>query len=132
MPQTRATQQDNQISQLRGLPNGFQDALAIELKNPNGTSTLGTKQIEYHKNLKDKCNIKTIVRHNYEDIILEIHDHYKEVFARAPTIALADEPKQTFNFATNDNPSYWCNKLKNHTGLAESARREVYQKMSFT
>ena len=119
------------ITILRGLPNGFQDALAIELKNPNGTGTLGTKQIEYHKNLKEKCNIKTIVGHNYEDIILEIHDHYKEVFARAQTLALADEPKQTFNFATNDNPNYWCNKLKNHTGLQQECEKRGISKDEF-
>ena len=116
------------ITILRGLPNGFQDALAIELKNPNKQGALSDKQTEYHKNLKEKCNIKTIVGHNYEDIILEIHDHYKEVFARAPTIALADEPKQTFNFATNDNPNYWCNKLKNHTGLQEECDKKRYIK----
>ena len=89
--------------------------------------------MKYHRFLKDKCNIETIVGHNYEDIILEMHDHYKEVFARAQTLALADEPKQTFNFATNDNPNYWCNKLKKTTQVYnKSAKREVYQKMNFT
>ena len=97
------------ITILRGLPNGFQDVLAIEFKNPNGRGHLDAHQIEYHKNLKDKCNVKTIVGHNYEDIIIEIHDHYKEVFVRAQTAALTDKPKPV-NFATNENPQYWCKK----------------------
>ena len=102
------------ITILRGLPNGFQDVLAIELKNPNKQGVLSDKQTEYHKNLKDNCNVKTIVGHHYEDIIIAIHDHYKEVFVRAQTPALTDKPK-TFNFSTNESPQYWCNKFKNHT-----------------
>ncbi len=57
MPQTQATQKDDQTSQFyETLPNGFQDVLAMEFKNPNEKGKLKTKQIEYHKNLKDKCN----------------------------------------------------------------------------
>ena len=31
---------------IRGLPNGFQDVLAIELKNPNKQGKLSNKQVE--------------------------------------------------------------------------------------
>ena len=110
------------ITVLRGLPNGFQDALAIEFKNPNGTGKLKTKQIEYHKNLKDKCNIETIVGHNYEDIIIAIHDHYKTVYARAQSPAIKDKPK-TYNFAENEKPMYWCKKLINGAALDEECRK---------
>ncbi len=34
------------ITVLRRLPDGFQDALAIELKNTNGKGKLKTKQLE--------------------------------------------------------------------------------------
>ena len=88
-------------------------------------------QLKYHETLKDNCNVKTIVGNNYEDIIIDIHDHYKEVFSRARTLAVADEPKQTFNFATNDNPQYWCNKLKNYTGLAAECEKRGIAKDEF-
>ena len=81
------------ITVLRVLPNGFQDALAVEFKNPNGTGHLDPRQLEYHKNLKQHCNVETIVGHNYDDIVIAIHDHYKEVLARAQTPAVADQPK---------------------------------------
>ena len=63
------------ITILRGLPNGFQDVLAIEFKNPNGKGYLDARQIEYHAKLKGNCNVKTITGHSYEEIIIEIHDH---------------------------------------------------------
>ena len=85
------------------------------------------KQVKYHETLKEKCNVKTIVGDNYEEIIIEIHDHYKEIFARAQP----DEPVKTFNFSTNDNPQYWCNKLKNHTGLHEECEKRGIAKDEF-
>ena len=111
----------------RPLPNGFHYVLAIEFKNPNRTGRVDAEQMKYHRFLKDKCNIETIVGHNYEDIIIETHDHYKEVFVRAQTAALTDKPK-TVNFATNENPQYWCNKLKNHTGLQEECEKRGISK----
>ena len=46
-------------------------------------------------------------------------------------LAIKDEPVKTFNFATNDNPSYWCNKLKNHTGLHEECEKRGIAKDEF-
>ena len=116
------------ITVLRGLPNGFQDALAIEFKNPNGKGKLKIKQVKYHETLKEKCNVNTIVGDNYEEIIIEIHDHYKEIFAKAQPLEV---PIKTYNFSTNDNPNYWCNKLKNHTGLAEECEKRGIAKDEF-
>jgi hypothetical protein len=78
---------------VRGLPNGFQNVLAIGCKHPNGTGRVSEKQEIYHKHFKNKCNVKTIVGHNYEDIIIAIHDYYKEVFAGAQTPGIKDKQK---------------------------------------
>jgi len=127
------------ITVIRGLPNGFQDVLAIELKNPNGKGKLSNKQVEYIDSLELNCRVPTIVSCDYDDVILRTHDHYKEVFARAsvpvftqgsqdqrslrtPEEALADKPK-TYDFSTNENPQYWCNKLKNHTAMQEQCEQ---------
>ena len=58
--EARAIKQGNQTS-IRGFLNGFQDLLAIELKNPNGTGTLSDKQQETHKHLKEQCDLDTRV-----------------------------------------------------------------------
>lgn len=63
---------------IRGLTNGFQDILAIEIKNPNGNNKITKSQKEYHEILKQNCNIETIVGYIYEDIIIDIHEHYKK------------------------------------------------------
>jgi anti-repressor protein len=113
------------ITLLRKLPNGFHDVLAIELKNPNKKGKLDKYQIKYHKRLKDECNIETIVGHEYDQIIMKIAVHYERVFARAKALAITDKPRN-YDFSTNDNPQYWCNKLKNKQGLVdECAKREL-------
>ncbi len=56
---------------VRGLPNGFQDVLAIECKHPNGRGKLKRKQQEYHTNLNKQCSVvETIVGNDYEEISL--------------------------------------------------------------
>jgi prophage antirepressor-like protein len=106
------------ITITRGLPNGFQDVLAIELKNPNKKGKLSQKQADYIINLEINCHVPTIISRDYDEVILQVHEHYKEVFARAkpPT------PK-TYDFSTNENPKYWCNKLKNQTALDEECTK---------
>ena len=93
------------ITVIRGLPNGFQDVLAIELKNPNKKGKLSHKQVGYIDDLELKCRVPTIVSSDYDDVILHIHDHYKEVFAR-----VQPQSPKTHDFSTNDNLKYWCNK----------------------
>ena len=118
---------------LRGLPNGFQDVLAIEFKNPNGKGRLSNKQEDYHKYLKEQSNIDTIVGSIYEDIIIEMHDHYKTVFAKTQTPAIQDKAN-AHNFAKNENPQYWCKKLGSKPALLEECEKrnisahEVYIK----
>ena len=97
---------------LRGLPNGFQDVLAIELKNPNKKGKTQRNQVEYLDNLELNCRAKTILSSDYDNIIIQIHDHYTDVFTRAQTPALADKPTE-YDFSANENPQYWLNKLKN-------------------
>ena len=75
--------------------------------------------------MKVKCNIKTIEGHEYDKLIIKIALHYQEVFARAKTLAITDRPNK-YDFSANDNPQYWCNKLKNKQGLVdECAKREL-------
>jgi prophage antirepressor-like protein len=113
------------ITVIRKLPNGFQNVLAIELKNPNGKGVLDDDQNKYHKRLKDQCNIKTIVDHDYDTIIFAIRDHYRQVFARAKHLAITDKPKH-YNFSKNPDPQYWCNKLKNKQCLInECTKRRI-------
>jgi prophage antirepressor-like protein len=119
------TKGEPDLKVIRKLPNGFHDVLAIELKNPNGKGTLEDYQKAYHDVLKDKCNIKTIDGHEYDKLIIKIALHYQEVFERAKTLAITDRPKK-YDFSTNNNPQYWCNKLKNKQGLVdECAKREL-------
>ena len=75
-----------------GLPNGLQGALAIEFKNPNGNGKLSKKQIEYHLKLKSNSNIETIVGCNYDDIIIQIQDHYDKMLTKTKSLAIQDTP----------------------------------------
>jgi hypothetical protein len=69
----------------------------------------------------------------YEDIIIEMHDHYKTVFAKAQTPALQDKAN-TYDFANNENPQYWCKKIGSKPALLEECEKrhisanEVYTK----
>jgi len=103
---------------IRGLPNGFQDVLAIELKNPNKKGKLSSKQVEYIDNLQLNCNVQTIVSCDYDEVVIQMHEHYKEVFARAQLPAIADK-RTEYDFSANENPQYWMNKLKNGSALVE-------------
>jgi prophage antirepressor-like protein len=118
------------ITVIRGLPNGFQDVLAIELKNPNGRGVLSDEQLKYHEHLKDHCNVEAIVGCNYDDIIIKIHDHYTRVFAKAQPPAIQDK-QPTYNFATNSNPQYWCNKLVNKLALFQECKKRRIPKHEF-
>ena len=105
------------IMVLRGLPNGNQDVFAIELKNPSGTGELNKKQTEYHERLLLNCHVKTVVSNKYEEVVIALHEHYKEVFARAQLPAIADEQDEEHDFSTSSNLKYWIRKLKNKTAL---------------
>ena len=105
------------IMVLRGLPNGNQDVYSIELKNPNGKGKLNQKQVDYHKHLLSKCHVQTFVSNSYEEVVIALHEHYKEVFARTKTLAIVDTQEEEYDFSTNSRPNYWMAKLKNKTAL---------------
>jgi hypothetical protein len=77
---------------IRGLPNAFQDALAIELKSPNQIGRLSIKQQEYIDDLELNCKVQTIDGCECDDLILRIHDHYKDVFSRAQQTSKNSSP----------------------------------------
>ena len=113
------------------LGNGYTDVVAIELKNPNGSNWTTPEQDAYLERLR-LCNVTTLVTNDYDDVVIFLHEHYQKITQEdARLLAIKDEPKQTFNFATNDNPNYWCNKLKNHTGLAEECEKRGISKDEF-
>ena len=105
------------IMLIRGLPNGSQDVFAIELKNPSGTGELNKKQTDYHERLLQKCHVKTVVSSKYGEVVIALHEHYKEVLARAQLPAIADIQEEEHDFSTSSNPKYWIRKLKNKTAL---------------
>ena len=105
------------IMVLRGLPNGNQDVYSIELKNPNGKGKLSQKQVDYHEHLLSKCHVQTFVSNSYEEVVIALHEHYKEVFARTKTLAIVDTQEEEYDFSTNSRPNYWMAKLKNKTAL---------------
>ena len=91
---------------------------------------MSDKQVEYHKHLKDRCNVETIVGCDYDDMIIEIHDHYTTVFAKAQPPAIQDK-QPMYNFSTNTNPQYWCNKLGNKLALFQECRKRRMPKNEF-
>jgi len=105
------------IMVLRGLPNGNQDVYSIELKNPNGKGKLSQKQVDYHEHLLSKCHVQTFVSNSYEEVVIALHEHYKEVFARTKTLAIVDTQEEEYDFSTNSRPNYWMARLKNKTAL---------------
>ena len=105
------------IMLIRGLPNGNQDVFAIELKNPSGAGELNKKQAEYHERLLLECHVKTVVSSKYEEVVIALHEHYKEVMARAQLPAIADKQDEEHDFSTSSNLKYWIRKLKNKTAL---------------
>ena len=105
------------IMVLRGLPNGNHDVYSIELKNPNGKGKLSQKQVDYHEHLLSKCHVQTFVSNSYEEVVIALHEHYKEVFARTKTLAIVDTQEEEYDFSTNSRPNYWMAKLKNKTAL---------------
>ena len=108
---------------IRGLPNGFQDVLvSIEFKNPNGKGRLSEKQEDYHKHSTEQSTIDTIAGCGYEDIIIEMHDHYKTVFAKAQTPAIQDKAN-AYNLTKHENPQDWCKRLGNKPALLEECEK---------
>ncbi len=71
-----------------------------------------------HRKLNDESKIETIVDHKDEEIIIAIQGHYKEVFAKAQTPALTDNPKLLISQQTKSH-SIGATNSTNHTRLQE-------------
>ena len=114
------------------LGNGYTDVVAMELKNPNGSNCTSPEQDAYLERLR-LCNVTTLVTNDYDEVVIFLHEHYKKIQQEdTRLLAIKDEPQpKTFNFATNDNPNYWCNKLKNHTGLQQECEKRGISKDEF-
>ena len=70
-----------------------------------------------------KCHIKTIVRSKYEEVVIALHEHYKEVFVRAQLPAIADMREEEHDFSTSSNLKYWIRKLKNKAALIKECNK---------
>ena len=105
------------------LGNGFTDVVAIELKNPNGSNKTSPEQDAYLERLRG-CNVATLVSSSYEEVIIFVHEHYKDV-QETHNMLLAIEDKQQaarINFSHNDNPAYWCKQLQNKENLLKECK----------
>ena len=60
------------------LGSGFTDVVAIELKNPNGSNKTSPEQDAYLERLRG-CNVATLVSSSYEEVIIFLHEHCKDV-----------------------------------------------------
>jgi len=104
---------------LRKLSSDFTDVMAIELKNPNGSNWLSEKQVRFIRRL-ETCNVTTMVADNYEDVVIGLHDHYREVEKKVARLAITDE---TYDFSTRSNAKYWVAKLKNKATLIRECQK---------
>ena len=120
--------------------------MAIELKNPNGSNKTSPEQDAYLERLRG-CNVATLVSNNYEEVIIFLHEHYKDVKqTRKMLVAIEDHqqaarinPRQSnaipnksyveasssrvvVDFSHNDYPAYWCKQLQNKENLLKECR----------
>ncbi len=108
---------------IRGLADGFQDVLAIELKNPNGTGRLIEKQQVCHKHLQEEYSIDTVLGCIYEGRIIEIYDDYIRVFAKSQTPAMQDT-RNTYVFLQQMKiPQYWRKKFGTKPALLDECEK---------
>ncbi|MFM7980071.1 MAG: hypothetical protein ACKPKO_12220, partial [Candidatus Fonsibacter sp.] len=67
------------------------------------------------------CTVALLVSNNYDEIIIFLHEHYKDVKdTHNMLLAIEDKPRATrIDFSRNKNPAYWCKKLQNKESLLE-------------
>ncbi|MFM7990225.1 MAG: hypothetical protein ACKPKO_64010, partial [Candidatus Fonsibacter sp.] len=106
------------------LGNGFTEEVAIELKNPDGSNKTSPEQDAYLERLRG-CNVATLVSNNYEEVIVFLREHYKDV-KETHNMLLAIENKQQqamrIDFSRNESPAYCCKKLHNKEALLEECK----------
>ncbi|MFM7983234.1 MAG: hypothetical protein ACKPKO_28330, partial [Candidatus Fonsibacter sp.] len=69
------------------------------------------------------CNVATLVSNNYEEVIIFLHEHYKNVKeARNMLLAIEDKQQQAMriDFSRNESPAY--KKLQNKESLLEECK----------
>ena len=108
------------ITLLKKLKNGHTDVVAIELKNPNGSNELSIKQDEFIKRL-NVCNISTFVSNEYDDVIIWLNDHYREVEKKQ--IQMLPINDVSYDFSTKSNPKYWKYRLRNKANLIKECKK---------
>ncbi|MFM7984188.1 MAG: hypothetical protein ACKPKO_33185, partial [Candidatus Fonsibacter sp.] len=70
----------------------FTDAVAIELKSPDGSNKTSPEQDAHLERLRG-CNVATLVSNNYEEVIIFQHEHYKDVKeTHNMRLAIEDQP----------------------------------------
>jgi hypothetical protein len=115
------------ITLLKKLNNGFTDAVAIELKNPNGSNISSLNQDELIKRL-NMCSVETLVSNKYDDIIIWLHDHFREVGQKM----ILPINNVSYDFSINCNPKYWTNRLKNKANLINECKKRNIKTAGFT
>ena len=60
------------------LGSGFTNVVAIELKSPNGSNKTSPEQDAYLERLRG-CNVATLVSNNYEEVVIFLQEHCKDV-----------------------------------------------------
>jgi len=115
------------ITLLKKLNNSFTDVVAIEFKNPNGSNITTVKQDEFIKRLH-VCNVETLVSNNYDDIIIWLHDHYREVGQKT----ILSINNVSYDFSMNCNPKYWLHRLKNKANLINECKKRNIKTAGFT
>ncbi|MFM7986245.1 MAG: hypothetical protein ACKPKO_43725, partial [Candidatus Fonsibacter sp.] len=106
------------------LTNKLDEAVAIELKNPDGSNKTSPKQDAYLERLRG-CNVATLVSSNYDEIIIFLHEHYKDVNETHKMLPAIEEQPRTahhIDFSRNESPAYWCKKLQNKEALLEERK----------
>ncbi|MFM7980420.1 MAG: hypothetical protein ACKPKO_13990, partial [Candidatus Fonsibacter sp.] len=64
------------------------------------------------------------VSNNYEDVVVFVHEHYKDVKkTNNMLLVIEDQPRAArIDFPRTENPAYWCHKLQNKESLLKECK----------
>ena len=70
------------------------------------------------------CNVATLVSNSYEEVVVFLHENYKDVKETHKTLlAIGDKQHaKRIDLSRNDSPTYWCRQLQNKENLLEECR----------
>ncbi len=85
------TKREPNMELKRKLGDGYTEVVAIELKNPNGCNWTSPEQdVMYVRS----CNVATLVTSDYDEIVIVLHEHYKNTqHEHTRMLAIRDEPQ---------------------------------------